>query len=577
MKHIYFLTARSDKNKYNGFLMKPLRLFIIAAVMIPLFWSCSDFLDYNELDQYEKEDIFYEYGRVKGILTSAYTYLPDDFSSVDGAMRSSASDDAVHEWDLSDVHKFNDGSWNSIVILDDQWEDLYAGIRVANVFLKEGTGLTFDEIKYNDNYEELMAQYEYYPYEARFLRAFYYFELIKRYKNVPLITQPLTSEEANSVSPSSFDDIIDFIITECDAASANLRVTYTGFSGAETGRATKGAAMALKARALLYAASPLHNTSGDISKWVDAAEASKAIIDEFSTTYGPLPSYANAVNVLNGKETILERRPANQVRTFEEANTAVGFIGGNTGTCPTQNLVDSYEMQGTGLGIDEEGSGYDPADPFAGRDPRLAATVLYNGSTWKTLPVEVWNGGLNGPPKAHTTKTGYYLKKYLKENISLDPLNPGTDYHYWIIFRYGEVLLNYAEAMNEAYGPEGAGPLPLDNMTALDAVNIVRARASMPGFPTGMTQDAFRAKLRNERRVELAFEDHRFWDIRRWKIGDQTKEIYGVNVTKNDLDEFTYVRKLVETRVWNDRMNLYPIPSKEFFINNKLGQNPGWE
>ena len=572
MKHIHFITTKSDNNKYK----KILKLFIITLILIPLFGSC-DYLDYNELDQYEKEDIFIEYSRVKAVLTSAYTYLPDDFLSIDGAMRSSASDDAVHEWDLSDIHKFNDGSWNSIVTLDDNWQHFYSGIRVANVFLKEGTGLTFDDIKYNDNYSELMRQYEYYPYEARFLRAFYYFELAKRYKNVPLITEPLSSEAVNSLSPTSFDNLINFIVTECDDVSAHLLSTYVGFSGAETGRATKGAALALKARALLYAASPLHNTTGDVNKWIDAAKASKAIIDEFASTYSPLPSYANAVNQLNSKETIFERRPASQVRTFEEANTAVGFIGGNTGTCPTQNLVDSYEMQANGLGINEEGSGYDPANPYEGRDPRLAATVLYNGSTWKTLPVEVWNGGLNGPPKPHTTKTGYYLKKYLKENISLDPVNPGTDYHYWIIFRYAEVLLNYAEAMNEAYGPEVTGTAPLDNMTALDAVNIVRARASMPDFPTGMTKDAFRTKLRNERRVELAFEDHRFWDIRRWKIGNQTKEIYGVNVTKNELDEYTYTRKLVETRFWNDRMYLYPIPSTEYFINNNLGQNPGWE
>jgi hypothetical protein len=333
--------------------------------------------------------------------------------------------------------------------------------------------------------------------------------------------------------------------------------------------------MALKARTLLYAASPLHNPTNSQAKWITAAQAAKALNDQLSATYTPLPAYSVVVNSLTSKELIFEKREAAS-RRFEEANTAVGFIGGNTGTCPSQNLVDAYEMKATGLGINEEGSGYNPANPYIGRDPRLAATVLYNGSAWKTLPVEIFYDGLNGPPKSHSTKTGYYLKKYLIESISLGPINPSVAYHVWVLFRYAEVLLNYAEAMNEAYGPELTGPAPLDNMTALQAVNIVRARATMPNFSTGMTQAAFRTKLRNERRVELAFEDHRFWDIRRWEIGDQVKNIYGIDITKDGSGVLTFTPKLVETRFWDDKMYLYPIPQKEIFINNNLKQNTGW-
>jgi len=237
-------------------------------------------------------------------------------------------------------------------------------------------------------------------------------------------------------------------------------------------------------------------------------------------------------------------------------------------------------MKSTGLGINEAGSGYDPADPYTGRDPRLEMTILFNGAEWVSPNiVQTYYGGLNGPPTANTTKTGYYIKKYMIESISLGPTNPTTSVHYWVIFRYGEVLLNYAEAMNEAYGPEVAGTAPLDDLTALDAVNIVRARTgiAMPSFPAGMSQAAFRDKLRNERRVELAFEDHRFWDIRRWKIGDQTTTIRGVDITRDpDTDELTFTPKTVETRVWNDRMYLYPIPQTELFINTTLEQNPGW-
>jgi starch-binding outer membrane protein, SusD/RagB family len=583
MKHICRKNMIKDISKSRAFALRYFRLIFITLAMIPLQVGC-DYLEYNELDQYDKEDIFYENGRVKSVLTNVYSYLPDDFASVDGAMRSSASDDAVHEWDLSDIQKFNDGSWNPTFTLDDKWANMYTGIRAANVFLKEAAGQTFEDIRYNDNYEELMRAFKIYPYEARFLRAFFYFELVKRYKNVPLITTVLTQEEANAVEPSSFDDVINFIVAECDAAEKFLKKEYATFISLETGRATKGAALALKSKALLYAASPLFNESNDVNKWINAAKAAKNVIDTLGSMYMPLPTYSTVVNNLTSKEMIFERRPANTARTFEEANTAVGFIGGNTGTCPTQNLVDAYEVKVNGTTAipfdwanpDHAANPYNPAGTM-GRDPRLAATVIYNGTTWRTWPVEIYNGGLNAPPKAHTTKTGYYLRKYLVESINLDPVNPGTQYHYWVLFRYAEILLNYAEAMNEAYGPEVMGPSPLDNMTALQAINIIRARTgvAMPEFPAGMNKDEFRTRLRNERRVELAFEDHRFWDIRRWKIGSSSTEIRGVTIVK-DGDVLTYTPKVVENRVWNDNMYLYPIPQTELFINDNLVQNPGW-
>ena len=612
MKQVYFLNANKDNNEFirlksvsnqsklkksNILQMKSIKLFFITIVMIPLLWSC-EFLNYGELDQYNENYMFTYIDQAKACLTYIYSYLPNDFLSIgyssgntqSGANRSCASDDAEHAYDIADVQKFNDGSWNAIVTVDAQWSSMYTAIRAANVFLSDTKGATFPEIQYNANYNDLMTAFRVYPYEARFLRAFFFSELIKRYGNVPLDTVRLTGTEANSVSQASYDDVVKFIVRECDSAIAKLPVTYATptFISGETGRATKGAAMALKARTLLYAASPLHNPTNDLSKWVAAATASKAIIDQLgqlgNNTYTPLPAYTSTVNLLTSKELIFERREA-AARTFETANTAMGFVGGNTGTCPTQNLVDSYEMKATGKGITETLSGYDPTNPYAttgaaARDPRLAMTILYNGAIWKTPQVvQSYYGGLNGPPTANTTKTGYYLKKYLIESISLAPANPGTAIHFWVIFRYGEVLLNYAEAMNEAYGPEVNGPAPLNNFTALAAVNLVRARTgvAMPAFPAGMTQSAFRDKLRNERRVELAFEDHRFWDIRRWKIGNQTTAIRGVNITKDPVTSaLTYTQKVVETRVWDDKMYLYPIPSTELFINHSLVQNTGW-
>ena len=197
-------------------------------------------------------------------------------------------------------------------------------------------------------------------------------------------------------------------------------------------------------------------------------------------------------------------------------------------------------------------------------------TVLYNGSTFKNATVETFIGGKNGPPIDGATPTGYYLKKYVLESISLDPNNTTTGRHVWVLFRYAEVLLNYAEALYEAYG----NPDYTDNTFTLSpraAIDQVRTRAGMPGVAT----DNFRERIRNERQVELAFEDHRFWDVRRWKIADQTMDIYGVKIEKKGND-LIYTRQLVDQRTWNDRMYLYPISNAELFKNTLLNQNPDW-
>lgn len=550
--------------------MKRIKL-IITVGLLSFFMGSCDYLDYSEASYLNKEDIFSDWNRTQSFLSDIYASLPVGFVPVGGAMRASAADDAEFVLDYSSVQKFNDGSWSSIQTLDDQWGQMYSGIRAVNLLLEEVKGRTFDDYKWTDTYTDEMTQFNNYPHEARFLRAFFYLQLIGRYGNVPLITTVLTEDEANAVSPASYDDIVNYIVSECDAIIPLLPVSYAAFTSAkETGRATKGAAMALKARTLLYAASPLHNPSGTAQKWIDAAKAAKDIIN--TTTYSLEANYNAFLNNVASKELILERREGNQ-NYFEKANFPVGYEGGNTGNCPTQNLVDAYEMKANGLNISDPNSGYNPLDPYAGRDPRFALTILYNTSPFKSKPLEIWVGGANASPKTNATKTGYYLKKYLIEAVSLDPNSISTRQHTWVLFRYGEVLLNYAEAMNEAYGPENASDL---GMTALQAVNLIRSRAKMPVFPAGLTKDQFRSKLQNERRVEMAFEEQRFWDIRRWKIGNTTRDIYGMEITKNEDGTFNYTRKLIERRVYEDKMNLYPIPLSELYKNNKLKQNTGW-
>lgn len=547
--------------------MKHIHRLVIAFFPALLSYSCN-YLDYDETYGYDKEDMFVYFDRTKGMLTNVYSYLPSDFGSIDGAMRDAATDDADYVWSTSHIHTFNNGSWSAINTIDEGWSEFYAGIRAANLFL-ENYRIDFPNIEWNVDYDDLMRQYVNYPYEARFLRAFFHFELAKRYDNIPLLERTYTPEEVNGVVPSSFEQVVAFIVSECEAIAEELPVTYSTLPGSETGRATKGAALALKARALLYAASELHNTAGDREKWLAAARAANEVI-ELAEQTGCYSLVAELpVNNIGSKELILERRVGDS-NAFEKLNFPIGYEGGRSGTTPTQNFVDAFEIDGEPFDWDNfqhRRNIYDPGH----RDPRLFSTVLHNNSAWKGSVVETRYGGANALPLEGASRTSYYLKKYVKEEVTLTDGRETTSRHVWVLMRYAEVLLNYAEALYMYTGSENYTDAEF-TLSPLAAVNLLRARA---GAPNMKVRD-FAMQLRNERRVELAFEDHRFWDIRRWKIGPSTRDVYGVKIVGTGGD-LAYERVLMESRVWNDRMYFYPIPNSERFKNDKLIQNPGWE
>lgn len=553
--------------------MKILLKYLFIAFLITL-GSC-EYLDYNQEDFYTEDMVFENFERTKNFLNNTYNLLPDGFNEIGGAMRSSASDDAVEANNLSAIHIMTDGRWNAAQTVDEKWLSMYNGIRSANRILKNYDVSVLDERRYNDNYVEMIKQYKSFDDQARFLRAYFYFELLRRYGGVPLLEgKVLTLEEVNEVQHNSFEEVKSFIVEECNAVKDSLPINYLSFPGEPNkGRATCGAAMALKARTLLYAASPLHNPDNDISKWEQAAEAAYALIDSAQNYgwYALQPNYSEVFNNSESYEMIFGRR-FGASNSFERSNFPVGYEGADPGTCPTQNLVDTYEMI-NGKDIDEQDSNYDPDNPYQNRDSRLSETIIVNNSTWKERNVEIWNGGLDGLPIEKASKTGYYLKKYVDENASMDPDNPIRVNHLWVFLRYAEVLLNYAEAMNEAYGPDD----PYNySLTAVDAMNMIRARAGLPGYDGAMTKEAVRKEIREERRVELAFENHRFWDIRRWKIGNETSQIKGMTITINEDSTFNYQEKVVENRTWDPKMNLYPIPQNEIFKNSNLNQNEGW-
>ena len=553
--------------------------YFLSISLLALILSGCNYLDYSERSFAEQEDIFSSYNQTTTFLTGAYSSLQDGFSDVGSAMLESATDNSAYAWNNTNIQNFYNGVWSPVNTIAESWSPCYTGIHRANMFLLHAKDEVLDEFKWTgDGYQTKLKKWAIYRYEARFLRAFYHFELAKRYGDIPLVTTVLTSEEANNSTRESFDNVMEWIAQECTEIAPNLPVSFTSVPDQETGRVTRGAALALKARALLYSASPLHNPAGAPDyqqKWENAAKAAHDLIAA-GLYNNSLPTWENVFNVWRAANTelIFECRMPNS-RTFELANTSIGFEGGNSGNCPTQNLVDAFEMKSTGKGILEDGSGYDQDNPYADRDPRLAKTVLYNGSTWKGRTMDISYNGIDGLPKVGASPTGYYLRKYLVESTVISPPNMNQTEHCWIYFRYAEVLLNYAEAMNEAYGPNTTGEFTL---TALDAVNYVRKRTGidMPPYPAEITQSEFREKIRNERRVELAFEGHRMWDLRRWKQGEQTRNIYGMSIV-NQESTITYTPVQIQTRQWDDKMYFFPIPQTEIYnTGGSLIQNPGW-
>lgn len=562
--------------------MKQKRILFGLACM-SLMVSCAD-LDYHEYTTYDKNYVFTDFDCTAGVVTDIYSYLDSDIPT-DGSL-CSACDESEYAWSWSSVFGYTDGRWSPSNPYS-RWD--FAGIRRANFFLTEYVNADFSELKYDKDYEAEMKRFNRYPYEVRFLRAYFYFNLARAYGDVPLITKVLTEDEANQVTRTPVADVFDFIVKECDAIleADQLPVRYSDLVGdaangssTDGGRVTKQAVMALKARTLLYWASPLFTKENNSDLWRQAAQANKDVID-FCTANGiSLGKYSEiwGTNNWQAGEMIFVRR-VGDMNWPETTNFPVGMENGNSGNCPTQTLIDAYEMQATGLAWDEPGSGYDQTDPYAGRDPRLAMTIAVNGDEWPDTnpnPLETYQGGRNGLPLAGATPTGYYLKKYLDKTIDISTsTGSGSTRHNWVTYRLGEFYLNYAEAVFNYLGSADATDGTF-TMSAVDAVNVVRSRSdvNMPAFPTGLSNDEFTEKYRRERMVELAFEGHRFWDVRRWKDGESQKSIVEMQITKSG-DNYTYNR-VTKSRYWDDKMYLFPIPDSEIRKNPNLTQNPGW-
>ena len=540
--------------------------------------SCNDFLDREEDSFIDKTATFDSYNRTKQYLTYAYSLLPEGLNRFSGdALLGAATDDACFAIESSNIQQFNNGSWNALSNPDNVWDRYFAGIAKCCTLLENSNHINLDisrldpakRVEYENNLKDIRM----WRAEAHFLRAYFNFELLKRYGPIPIIKSTLDINKDYSDTPRpTMKEVVEFIANDCDMAADSLELTPWRNMNDAFGRATKGAALALKSRLLLYAASPLYVDFGDIDEankpsdatlWKAAADAAKAVID--LNQYELAPAYDDLFkNDFQNKEYIFVRRyPSNS--DFEKSNFPVSY-GGKGGTNPSQNLIDDYEML--------DGTAFDWSDPvkaahpFENRDERLLATVLMNGVLFKGKRIATYPGGTDAMPNPNATKTGYYLRKFLNENVNIQT-GGGSDGHVVPLFRLAEIYLNYAEALNE-YDPT--------NPDIAVYLNKIRERVSLPDVPSGLTQEQMRTLIHHERRVELAFEEHRFWDVRRWKVASSTlgAPVKGVKITQDDAGNFTYSPVQVEQRVFQPKMYWYPIPQSEVLKLHHWEQNKGW-
>ena len=588
------------------------REFRIAIASLGLLGatSCQGVLDVTPKDQFPDQAVFADPNLAQAFLSDAYRGLGHGLYEI---MLASMTDEThfIHNYNTEVVLQslitssargaLDDGRYSHF-----NWGPSYSRIRQTNIFLSH-----IDAAGFDDALKRRMKG------EAFFLRAYFYHNLMRMYGGVPLITKVYGLNEDYAVARNSFKETVDFIVANADSAAALLPLS---FSGTDVGRATKGAALALKARVLLYAASDLYNlnpsdsaftgytTAQDrVALWRAAKNAAKAVMDlgiyglfrpspaspqEAARNYGDLFLQQMSTEVILSRFFLSTRDDGYNPGLHNGPN---GFHtwGGNT---PIQNLVDDYRMA--------DGSKFDwsnPAEamaPYANRDPRFYASIAYDGAPWRTRPDDVKNLDPVGTIQTFRALTltggsvvagldtrdspvenwngaysGYYLRKFIDPSINAQFTKQQVP---WIFFRYAEVLLNYAEASIE-----------LNELgDAVTALNQIRRRAGMPEFSGGLDQTTLRQEYRSERRVEMAFEEQRFFDARRWMIAPQVlnKDAFGINIFANGASptnrstwtNYRYETHSIQRRAWDDKMYFMPIPRDELNRNPMLSQNPGF-
>jgi hypothetical protein len=559
-----------------------MKIFRIAFLSICIAGLSGCHEGFNDLpvDFSEIEVVVTDSVSVLQYVAAIYKELPDGYNRIQNtAMIGCATDEAIHSAPGGTyIDRMAKGAWGPSFNPDDAWANAYRGIRKTNDYFINVVPLISDKIFSAKSRVELLNGQVY------FLRAFYYFELLKRYGGVPIITEVLTADEEINFERNTYDECLTYILQQCDSAYKYVPEVYPGENRNDYGRATKGAVLALKSRALLYAASPLFNDPANSEdtyehgayspeKWKKSAEASAEILN--SGVYELIKPYKNIFISLAGNPEIIFSKMESTSNRVEQANGPTGFTGGAGGTGPSLNLADKFRMK-NGDPFDWNNPEH-AANPFENREERFEQIILGNGIEWMGRNVETFEGGLD-MLSVNSTKTGMYLRKFLDPIAKWFGSGQGATFHCFPIFRIGEIYLNYAEAMNEAYGPD-ADPEEY-GLTASEALRWIYLRGGLrTKIPSGITREELRVLIQDERQIELAFEEHRHFDVRRWKTAGEVlnQPIRGLKITKEEDGTLKYEPQIVEERYFNpNNMYLYPIPQREINYNSALVQNTGW-
>lgn len=583
--------------------MKKLAIVATASLgLAAVFSSCkkSGFLDQTVTTSLSEQTTFSDSSNAMAFLSNIYTNIgfatdPKRYNNGPVNMTYAAGLEAACDEaegpsapSTNGFIQFSTGSVNSTVVPTDAWNICYTQIRAVNQFLKHIPVIPFNSA--------LKTQVK---AEARFLRAWYYWMLMQHYGGIPLIGDTVyASADHISVKRNAFSSCVNYILAECDSAAAVLPAAW---SGNQYGRASRGSCLALKSRVLLFAASPLYNNGGfaagmagidsvvaypdaNPNRWQLAADAAKAVIllnayslfvDSTSKPGEPGYGFQEMFIRRYNSEYIWPRMMADN--KYLESLWDAPSRGGSGGSHAYQEMVDAFPMS-NGLDITDPASGYDPNNPYRNRDPRLNYTVLHDSSlrvtfgTNEATPLKLYINTAATPAVASSgdavykgTPTGYYIFKMVDPTL----INNGVGNTNRVIplIRYAEILLNFAEATNEA-----SGPTP----EVYQAVEAIRQRAGLRPYqlPTGLDQAAMRTAIQKERRIELAYEGFRFFDVRRWKIAAQTDNqmMHGMEVDRGPAP----VYKIFNVRKHNftNAMYLWPLPLAEIAKSPELLQNP---
>lgn len=567
--------------------------------------SCSDFLDKQASNEMSEDKTYADWKMFEYFHNDTYNFLLHGALRVNDSWLDAATDLAEASYATAGTRvSFNIGNYyapGAANELTSIWESRYRGIRKCNRVINDIDRVPNDKTKDEETEARDRART---VAEARTFRAWFYWEMFLRFGPLPIVTEVLKPEDdmitPYKQRPTIKEYVVDFILKELRESRADLYDYADAWNSQRVGRLSQPMSMALESRIMLYMASPRFAAESGIT-WQQAAKAAK----DFMTAYGAnfslytdgggngMVDYSGAVlrtpHRDKNPETIFFRNDGTVGWSAVSADTPVGE-GGRGGNCPSQNLVDMYDMidgsspfmnyDATGAPAYVNGrpvinpaSGYTDENMWANRDPRFNATVLYQGVEWGSMNstghIDVRPGMADNPTgNANATPTGYYMRKYIPSTI-LASNHAGSDYRLWTIIRYAEILLNYAEALNEVQGP---------CQEVYDMLDQVRHRAGIQGNVADRadlkSKDAMRNFIHKERTVEFAFEEHRPWDVRRWGVAVEafSRPIYGVNVDMQG----NITRKVAQNRVFEEKMYLYPVPEEEYWKTG-IENNPGWK